>query len=603
MPFPCDICRNNYVSRASLSQHKSRYHKGGKQTGKGPIDHLRLYSTGKTPKEILDDHLDNNKDMYDDEEWKSLKRKAQGEDEEPIKFPKFNDWPCKLCSERFDTEREHDLHMAEKHPTCLDCRKQFPNQKEYDEHTHPECRVCKKTFPTDQRLNNHLKSHPKCYRCDKLFLNEAKLRLHVMKEHGRRRPPVKQPARSRSRSPFASRASSEDNESLSYPESEISDNNTDSVFSPSEPRAESEISLSDESESLDDLDEGEPDPDEGEPDPAEGDPDEEDLEPENLEDSLEDSDRASRTREISPDDRSSVRTVESIPSTQLKKCPKCYLKFTSQAVLNMHMKTHARKRSRKPKPRHYVCHYCGKHLPSQESLDEHVEAKHPKRKHVPKREHAPTVYQCGICKDILKTKEGYEQHLKNHRRYDCRMCAARFDSATDRDMHMSLNHPRCTLCDMPFATHEEYVRHRHREHPEPKVPLEIPSETEDELGTDEEDIDVETRQFHKHINCVTIERFLEIRELINQNAFDSLFNDDELLEGLQIIFKGVIKGYIPICTAQRVVLSQPMRKLLYRFAANPSGALLNRNKKNLKQLFQILWESVNTVINSFMKYV
>ena len=96
---------------------------------------------------------------------------------------------------------------------------------------------------------------------------------------------------------------------------------------------------------------------------------------------------------------------------------------------------------------------------------------------------------------------------------------------------------------------------------------------------------------------------MEIRELINQNAFDTLFNDDELLEGLQIIFKGVIKGYIPICTAQRMVLSPSMKKLLFNFVANPSGALLNRNKKTLKQVFQILWESVNTVINSFMKYV
>ena len=589
----CHICGKESASKDSLRKHVKGQHPP--QTGKGPIDHLRLYSTGKTPREILGDHLDNNKDMYDEEEWKNLKRKADGEEPEP-KIPRFNDWPCNLCSARFVTEREHDLHVAEQHPTCLECRKQFPNQKEYDEHTHPECHVCKKTFLTEERLDKHLKSHPKCYRCDKIFLNEAKLRLHRMTKHGRRQAPVKPKARSRSRSPRL-RSSSEDNESGAYDnESEISGDISMRDFSPSEPRAGS-YELSDEAaDSVKTLDlEGE-DPDQ---DLDEEEQEEEDLDEEDA-DTLEDSDHEStRTVELSADDRSSVKTVDSIdsiPPSQLRKCPKCYLKFTSQALLNRHLKTHTRRKP-KSKSRHYVCHYCGKHLPSQESLDEHVEAKHPNR------EHTQSVYQCGICKDILKTKEGYEQHIRNHQRYDCRMCAERFDSATDRDIHMSLNHPRCTLCDQPFATNDDYVRHRHKEHPEPKLDLDIPSESEDEPASDEDEYDVEGRQFHKHINCVTIERFLEIRELINQNAFDTLFNDDELLEGLQILFKGVIKGYIPICTAQRMVISQSMKKLIFKFAANPSGALLNRNKKNLKQLFQILWESVNTVINSFMKYV
>ena len=702
----CPICGKESASKDSLRKHVKGQHP--RQTGKGPIDHLRLYSEGKTPREILNDHLDDNKDMYDDEEWKDLKRKAEEGESEP-KIPRFNDWACNMCSARFDNEREHDLHVAEEHPTCLECRKQFRNRKAYDEHTHPECHVCKKTFPTEKRLDNHLKSHPKCYQCDRQFLNEAKLRVHRMTRHGQRRGPAKPKERSRSRSPRL-RLSSEDNESggmASENESEISGDV--SMPRPTDPRAES-YELSDETaESMKTVD------------------------PEDEEDQHPDMDE---------DDRFSVKTDDSedrLPPSQLRKCPKCYLKFTSQALLTKHLKTHT---GRKPKyKRHYVCHYCGKHLPSQESLDAHVEVKHPTREHVksrrPKREHvnpdpdedqsldddltledsdrtigssadgssdetaessktlgpkdedpdqdldenesdisgdvsrpfSPTdpraesyelsdevaesvktvdteeeeeeapghkrhyvcdycgkhlhsqesldrhvaakhhkrptvrVYECGICKDILKTKEGYEQHIKNHQRYDCRMCAARFDSNTDRAMHMSLTHPRCTLCDQPFATIDEYVRHRQREHPEPPLDLSIESETEDEEGSDEDEFDVKDRLFHKHINCVTVERFLEIRELINQNAFDTLFNDDELLEGLQIIFKGVIKGYIPICTAQRMVLSPSMKKLLFNFVANPSGALLNRNKKTLKQVFQILWESVNTVINSFMKYV
>ena len=39
---------------------------------------------------------------------------------------------------------------------------------------------------------------------------------------------------------------------------------------------------------------------------------------------------------------------------------------------------------------------------------------------------------------------------------------------------------------------------------------------------------------------------MEIRELINHNNFDTLVSDEELLDALRIIFKDVIKGFIPI---------------------------------------------------------
>ena len=98
----------------------------------------------------------------------------------------------------------------------------------------------------------------------------------------------------------------------------------------------------------------------------------------------------------------------------------------------------------------------------------------------------------------------------------------------------------------------------------------------------------EDRQFQKHINCVTIDRFLEIRKLIDQNQFETIANDEELLEGLQIIMKGVIKGFIPICSAQRFVMSKEMKMLMYRFVKSPSSTILLRNKQNLKMLFDLI---------------
>ena len=134
---------------------------------------------------------------------------------------------------------------------------------------------------------------------------------------------------------------------------------------------------------------------------------------------------------------------------------------------------------------------------------------------------------------------------------------------------------------------------------------ELPLDSEDAISDEEDpraEIKREDKQFHKHINCVTIDRFLEIRKLINANQFDTIANDEELLEGLQIIMRGVIKGFIPICSSQRVVMSNEMKQLMYRFVKSPSSTILLRNKQNLKMLFNLLWSSVKNVIESFLKY-
>ena len=290
------------------------------------------------------------------------------------------------------------------------------------------------------------------------------------------------------------------------------------------------------------------------------------------------------------------------------KCPNCHRKFESKRVLDNHIrdkhnsgKKHdsGRKKHGNPHKDHYVCHYCGKHFESQEMLDNHT----PKHRALDLPKPAEDVYECQVCNRVLKTKEGYLEHIRNHRP-NCTVCAAHFKTTEERDIHMSLEHPRCMLCDIPFATLEDYMQHKLNVHPEDRAydgpPL--PSETEDELDTDEDSIDGEDRQFHKHIDCVSIEKFLEIHELIELNQFDTLASDTELLAGLQVIFKGVLKGYIPLCSPQRLILTKAMKKLLYNFGSDPSAGLLMRNKKHLKQLFTVLWDSVKLVIDNYMKY-
>ena len=653
----CSLCRKTYQSKDSLRGHMRRHKKKGHglakdqfQIGKGPKLGLVLQAP-KTADEIGDaianEHLDDNKHLYDDETWKNLKYKANNDDDDlPYKRfrpnpqesksnpeeaksnpkkpktkrkgskprpPRKNQLKCGLCSERFANERDRAVHMAEQHPACINCRKRFPTRKEFLEHHHPTCGICGMVFFTDQDLNDHLMIHPKCQRCGAIFVKASELKVHIMRKHGRTGKTaesssqlVKCPVCSkdvkarfidqhirqhrRSRSPN-DRLSSEDNlsdspENIPLPESD-SENRP---FVPNELSADERSSVKtvdseDGAHSGTELAENIPLPESGN----------------------ENDRRPFVPHELSTDERSSVKTVEtssgdddessmvSIPSSQQKKCPRCYRKFASESKLDEHY------REEHPV---FMCGICEERFASQRLLDQHIDLEHAEMAGPSNWKPEKEVYQCKICKDILKTKEGYLEHMRNHQRYDCKMCASSFDTAVDRDIHMSMNHPKCMLCDIAFATTEEYMRHKLMMHPEDREYRgpRMPSDTEDEIRTDEESIDAQDRMFDNHINCITIGRFYEIYQLIEGNQFDTLFNDDELLEALQIIFKGVLKGYIPICAPQRQILTGKMRKLLNTFGANANPRLLMRNKKTLKELFKVLWDSVKTVIDSFMKF-
>ena len=545
---------------------------------------------------------------------------------------------------------------------CVVCRKRFATRQDFEQHKHPTCQICNKRVVA---LNEHLQSHPRCHRCGEYFKTEAKLRLHIDTDHtiipssqmekcpicherikSRYLPSHMRDHhprdRQRSRSPQLdlSDPSDDDNRSLndrspdadsdyisasslSAGEATASASQSDNggKRSPSDDdggrkraRYGSDVSvssddarrrkrarsteLSDDRFSAGDSDVSASSDDATRRKRARS----TELSDDGLsERSSDDATRRKRARstELS-DDRSSVKSIstlsagrEVVPvdysfSEDEIECPKCNLKFPSQALLNSHMKEHKRR---------HVCHHCGKHFASAKMLNRHMQTH--------SEEAGPSdTFQCEICKDILRTKEGYLKHMENHKKHECKVCAAQFNSAVDRDMHMSMNHPLCTICDIAFTTTEEYLRHNQREHPRNHKydGPGLSSESEDR-ASDEDSLEAEDRLFHKHINCVTIERFMEIRNLIEQDLFDTLANDEELLEALQIIFKGAIKGYIPLCTPQRMVLTKPMKNLIYRFGRRPSATLLMRNKRDLKQLFRVLWQSVDTVIKSYNKYV
>ena len=596
-----------------LASHKYNLHRGEKkkqQTGEGV--RIVVKKDVKTDNEFVSDYLDNNKDKFKKAEWKRLKRKATGvetykrlkRDKSPTRRNK-----CKLCSASFLDARELARHNEKQHPMCVHCRRRFIDRKAFDKHSHPTCPMCDKVFIFEKDLNNHLMGHPKCPQCGETFMSESKLRLHVMRAHqhrdrsrspeGQREPEYLIP-RQLDRCPICfkkiehkhldrhirkHRAESADDER----ESRESDASTMSVAKDLVPLPESrsastvsagrDIALpesdmeSDASTVSAGRDIALPESDastvsagrdialpESDVDSASTVSARRDLVPLPESDMESDASTVSAGRDlVLADGQDSASTVSAGRDVGLNDRP--------------YRNTFKFKGKKDKYKRHHICRYCGKHYHSLELLNRHVELKHPK--------------------------------LSAQKRYNCEVCAAQFTSTAERDTHMTMSHPRCMLCDRAFATTDEYLRHKLREHPEDRTydGPDLPSEEEDDINTDEDSIDAEDRKFHKHINCVTIDKFLQINELINQDKFETLASDEGLLEALQIIFKGAIKGYIPLCSPQRLILTKSMKKLMFSFGTNPSGSLLMRNKKNLKQLFKILWGSVDAVIKSYMKYV
>jgi hypothetical protein len=164
--------------------------------------------------------------------------------------------------------------------------------------------------------------------------------------------------------------------------------------------------------------------------------------------------------------------------------------------------------------------------------------------------------------------------------------------------HIYLEHPNCEVCNRSFNSRRELLVHQ-KDHPEEHYN----AETTDDSDASEEDLrDVDDRDFHDNINCVTIERFAKIRDLITKNDFKTLSKDKKLLKSLSIIMNGVKRGFIPICSAQRLVLAHRQKELMHRLAKKPSGHLVMKERKDLSLIFDTIWKSVKHVSESFLEF-
>ena len=326
---------------------------------------------------------------------------------------------------------------------------------------------------------------------------------------------------------------------------------------------------------------------------------------------------------LSSDSDMTEMEVEIKPS-QLLKCHLCFQKFTRKSFLLKHLKEHddVRKEITDYQPlqdsqdntkietvssdsdlsqdqKHSQvakCRFCGDKFLRKSLLYAHIKEMHRKNKHRQLRNKQDDE-KCPFCDD---TPSDLKLHIKQEHSFSCRGCRVRFKTKKLLLEHILLEHPSCKVCNKTFNTKRELLIHQ-KDHPEERYDIE---ETTDEEASDEseEDQHIKDKQFHENINCVSIDRFAEIRDLITKNDFKSLSKNKRLLKSLSIIMNGVKRGFIPICSAQRLVLTNSQRELLYRLAKSTTGHLVMKERQDLSLLFDVLWDSVKQVSAAFLKY-
>ena len=302
--------------------------------------------------------------------------------------------------------------------------------------------------------------------------------------------------------------------------------------------------------------------------------------------------------------------MEVVKSSQMEKCHLCFLKFPRKSLLLKHLKEHADIKKEIEAPLEEVstdsdsldhsqkysqvskCRFCGDKFLRKSFLNDHIKEKHKKNKQRQKSSRNT----CPFCDEM---PSDMKSHIKEEHSFSCKLCRMRFKTKPLLVEHIYLEHPTCEVCNRSFNTKKELLVHQ-KDHPEEHYNAETTDDTDSD-ASEEDPRDVEDRDFHDNINCVNIERFAKIKDLITKNDFKTLSRDKKLLKSLSIIMNGLVRGFIPICSAQRLVLANRQKELMNRLAKKPSGRLVMKERKDLSLIFDTIWKSVKHVSESFLE--
>uniref|UniRef100_A0A3B4ZRB9 Zinc finger protein 2 homolog n=1 Tax=Stegastes partitus TaxID=144197 RepID=A0A3B4ZRB9_9TELE len=156
---------------------------------------------------------------------------------------------------------------------------------------------------------------------------------------------------------------------------------------------------------------------------------------------LEDCRAAEESRESKQTAVDDPMLSEEKTSTTLYRCHICNYIFTKKTVLTWHLKTHEGK-SQDAKG-NFDCHICGKHIPCQSNLQNHM------RVHTGERP-----YSCHFCGKCFKLKGHMTEHIRTH---------------TGEKKHVLAKHKeerpyKCGNCDELFTERLLMKRHMRKVH-------------------------------------------------------------------------------------------------------------------------------------------
>ncbi|XP_037347161.1 oocyte zinc finger protein XlCOF19-like isoform X2 [Pungitius pungitius] len=146
-------------------------------------------------------------------------------------------------------------------------------------------------------------------------------------------------------------------------------------------------------------------------------------------------------------------------STTLYRCHVCNYIFTKKSVLTWHLKTHESK-SHDGKG-NFDCHICGKHIPCQSNLQNHM------RVHTGERP-----YSCHFCGKCFKLKGHMTEHIRTHtgeKPFSCHICGKSFNRGSTLRKHVLAKHKeerpyKCGDCEELFTERLLMKRHMRRVH-------------------------------------------------------------------------------------------------------------------------------------------
>uniref|UniRef100_A0A3Q0QY34 C2H2-type domain-containing protein n=1 Tax=Amphilophus citrinellus TaxID=61819 RepID=A0A3Q0QY34_AMPCI len=161
---------------------------------------------------------------------------------------------------------------------------------------------------------------------------------------------------------------------------------------------------------------------------------------------LEDCRAAEESREPSQTSSDEQKLLEEKTSTTLYRCHICNYIFTKKTVLTWHLKTHESKPQESKS--NFDCHICGKHIPCQSNLQNHM------RVHTGERP-----YSCHYCGKCFKLKGHMTEHIRTHtgeKPFSCHICGKSFNRGSTLRKHVLAKHKeerpyKCGDCDELFT--------------------------------------------------------------------------------------------------------------------------------------------------------